>query len=210
MPKLFDSHEQFQEWFSKDIEAHSQDQKALNQMQLNRLHSILKPFMLRRVKKDVEKELGKKKEYQVLCEMTKRQRDLYYQIKGRLSVTDFFQMLESKTRVKNLMNLVMQFRKVCNHPELFERSQNKSSFIFNDNDTLTRNAAPHYGCLKTFWCNWKNPIGYKLPQIIFHEIMDSETKADIIKANPKFYFHNESFVIQSLLKDHDSVFDFMG
>lgn len=29
----------------------------------------------------------------------------------------------SKTKVKNLMNLVMQFRKVCNHPEIFQRKQ---------------------------------------------------------------------------------------
>lgn len=41
MPKLFDSHEQFQEWFSKDIEASSVDQRALNQSQLQRLHAIL-------------------------------------------------------------------------------------------------------------------------------------------------------------------------
>ena len=77
MPKLFDSHEQFQEWFSKDIEAHSQDQKAVNQHQLSRLHAILKPFMLRRVKKDVEHEIGQKKEFQILCEMTRRQQELY-------------------------------------------------------------------------------------------------------------------------------------
>ena len=77
MPKLFDSHDQFQEWFSKDIEAHSQDQKALNQHQLQRLHAILKPFMLRRVKKDVEQEIGAKKEYQIPCEMTQRQKELY-------------------------------------------------------------------------------------------------------------------------------------
>lgn len=77
MPKLFDSHEQFQEWFSKDIEAHSQDQKAVNQHQLSRLHAILKPFMLRRVKKDVEHEIGQKKEFQILCEMTNRQQELY-------------------------------------------------------------------------------------------------------------------------------------
>jgi DNA helicase INO80 len=67
MPKLFDSHEQFQEWFSKDIEAHSQDQRALNQHQIQRLHAILKPFMLRRVKKDVEHEIGKKIEHQIVC-----------------------------------------------------------------------------------------------------------------------------------------------
>lgn len=77
MPKLFDSHDQFQEWFSKDIEAHSQDQKAVNQHQLSRLHAILKPFMLRRIKKDVEHEIGQKKEFQLLCYMTKRQQELY-------------------------------------------------------------------------------------------------------------------------------------
>ena len=67
MPNLFDSHEQFQEWFSKDIEAHSQEKGELNQEQLKRLHQILKPFMLRRVKKDVEHEIGPKKEYEILC-----------------------------------------------------------------------------------------------------------------------------------------------
>ena len=54
MPKLFDNHEQFQEWFSKDIEQHSMDQGELNKHQLKRLHLILQPFMLRRLKKDVE------------------------------------------------------------------------------------------------------------------------------------------------------------
>ena len=51
MPNLFDSHEQFQDWFSKDIEAHSQEKGELNQEQLKRLHQILKPFMLRRESK---------------------------------------------------------------------------------------------------------------------------------------------------------------
>lgn len=112
MPKLFDSHDQFQEWFSKDIEAHSVDQKSLNQHQLSKLHAILKPFMLRRVKKDVENEIGQKKEFQIFCKMTKRQQILYDTIKEHLSLIDFFQMFESKAKVENLMNLVMQFRKV--------------------------------------------------------------------------------------------------
>lgn len=30
------------------------------------------------------------------------------------------------------MNLFMQLRKVCNHPELFERKPNRSPFLFND------------------------------------------------------------------------------
>ena len=77
MPKLFDSHEQFQEWFSKDIEAHSQDQKALDQHQVQRLRAILTPFMLRRIKLEVEQEIAPKVEYEIFCEMTKRQNELY-------------------------------------------------------------------------------------------------------------------------------------
>lgn len=127
MPTLFDSHEQFQEWFSKNIE--SQDKQKINQIQLNRLHAILKPFMLRRVKKDVEKEIGKKYEHQVFCELTRRQRELYGKIKRRLPIEGWLRLRENKDKVKNLMNLVMQFRKVCNHPELFERKLIKTNLL---------------------------------------------------------------------------------
>ena len=62
MPSLFDSHEEFSEWFSKDIEnaAGGGASGSLKPEQLRRLHMILKPFMLRRVKKHVQKELGDK------------------------------------------------------------------------------------------------------------------------------------------------------
>lgn len=113
MPQLFDSHEEFQEWFSKDIEAHSKNKQGyLNKTQLNRLHAILKPFMLRRVKKDVEKEIGKKIVTELICEMSARQKLLYNNIKKRICLSDLMQMYENKQKTQNLMNLVMQFRKV--------------------------------------------------------------------------------------------------
>ena len=113
MPQLFDSHEEFQEWFSKDIEAHSKNKQGyLNKNQLNRLHAILKPFMLRRVKKDVEKEIGKKIVTELICEMSARQKLLYNNIKKRICLSDLMQMYENKQKTQNLMNLVMQFRKV--------------------------------------------------------------------------------------------------
>ncbi|KAK6294899.1 hypothetical protein J4Q44_G00341250 [Coregonus suidteri] len=58
MPTLFDSHEEFNEWFSKDIASHSENKSAIDENQLSRLHMILKPFMLRRIKKDVENEFS--------------------------------------------------------------------------------------------------------------------------------------------------------
>lgn len=61
MPSLFDNHDEFSEWFSRDIEGNVGDKKGeMNEGQLRRLHMILKPFMLRRIKKNVQNELGDK------------------------------------------------------------------------------------------------------------------------------------------------------
>ena len=72
--------------------------------------------MLRRVKKDVEHEIGKKHEHRIFCEMTNRQKALYQSIKDRLNLKELFKSVDTKNKVDNLMNLVMQLRKVCNHP----------------------------------------------------------------------------------------------
>lgn len=64
--------------------------------------------------------------------MTKRQKILYESIKEKLNVKELFKMFESKAKVENLMNLVMQLRKVCNHPELFERRPARSPFSFQE------------------------------------------------------------------------------
>lgn len=67
MPQLFQSSDEFSEWFSKDIEGSAGLDKGkngggggMNELQLKRLHMVLKPFMLRRVKKNVQNELGDK------------------------------------------------------------------------------------------------------------------------------------------------------
>ncbi|MBE3041324.1 DEAD/DEAH box helicase family protein, partial [Candidatus Bathyarchaeota archaeon] len=132
MPSLFDSHDEFSEWFSKDIESHAQSNTKLNEDQLKRLHMILKPFMLRRVKKHVQKELGDKIELDVYCNLTYRQRAYYRNLRNQISIMD---LIEKATRGDDndsgtLMNLVMQFRKVCNHPDLFERADTTSPYSF--------------------------------------------------------------------------------
>lgn len=128
MPALFDSHDEFSDWFSKDIESHAQSNTKLNEDQLKRLHMILKPFMLRRIKKHVQKELGDKIEEDVYCDLTYRQRAYYGNLRNRIS---FMDLVEKATvgddqDTATLMNLVMQFRKVCNHPDLFERAETTS------------------------------------------------------------------------------------
>lgn len=170
MPNLFDSHEQFQEWFSRDIEAHSQEKGELNQEQLKRLHKILKPFMLRRVKKDVENEIGPKTEHEILCEMTERQKVLYNSIKEKLTnISDLFSSVDSKVKVENLMNLVMQFRKVCNHPELFERHIGKVPFVFRDLVLLRTSTFLNANNVADLRCDTTNIIKFTLPKLIYDE-----------------------------------------
>ena len=52
VPDVFASSEQFDEWFNLDIEDADEKNKLISQ-----LHKILRPFMLRRLKADVEKSL---------------------------------------------------------------------------------------------------------------------------------------------------------
>ncbi|WBW72842.1 SNF2 family ATP-dependent chromatin remodeller Ino80 [Schizosaccharomyces osmophilus] len=128
MPTLFDSHNEFSEWFSKDIESHAQSNTQLNEQQLKRLHMILKPFMLRRVKKNVQSELGEKIEKEVYCDLTQRQKTLYQALRRQISFEELLEkaILGGDDTVASIMNLVMQFRKVCNHPDLFEREDVRS------------------------------------------------------------------------------------
>lgn len=105
---------------------------------------ILKPFMLRRIKKDVENELSDKIEIMVYCPLTTRQKLLYISLKRKIRIEDLLQFTDrgsdghnvDKNVTSNLMNLVMQFRKVCNHPELFERRDAKSPLALKCEDYL--------------------------------------------------------------------------
>lgn len=131
MPSLFDSHDEFSDWFSKDIESHAQSNTKLNEDQLKRLHMILKPFMLRRIKKHVQKELGDKIELDVFCDLTYRQRAYYSGLRNKISIMDLIEkVVGDEQDSATLMNLVMQFRKVCNHPDLFERAETNSPLAF--------------------------------------------------------------------------------
>lgn len=169
MPSLFDSHDEFSEWFSKDIESHAQSNTKLNEDQLKRLHMILKPFMLRRVKKHVQKELGDKIELDVFCDLTYRQRAIYANLRNQINIMD---LVEKATMGDDqdsgtLMNLVMQFRKVCNHPDLFERADVTSPYSFGyfaETASFIRE-----GSLITVGYSARSLIDYKLPSLVWNE-----------------------------------------
>ncbi|KAL3419482.1 snf2 family helicase atpase [Phlyctema vagabunda] len=169
MPSLFDSHDEFSEWFSKDIESHAQSNTKLNEDQLKRLHMILKPFMLRRVKKHVQKELGDKIEIDLFCDLTYRQRAYYSNLRNQISIMDLIEKatVGDDNDTGTLMNLVMQFRKVCNHPDLFERAETTSPFSFGhfaETASFMREGLNINVAYST-----RNLIEYNLPRLVWRE-----------------------------------------
>ena len=115
LPDVFSQSEDFETWFKgKGDEA--QDQVV------QQLHKVLRPFLLRRVKSDVEKSLLPKKEINVFVGLTEMQRKWYKSIleKDIDAVNGVGSKKEGKTR---LLNIVMQLRKCCNHPYLFDGAE---------------------------------------------------------------------------------------
>jgi SWI/SNF-related matrix-associated actin-dependent regulator of chromatin subfamily A member 5 len=117
LPKIFHSSEDFDAWFNMD-----QGQEAV----ITKLHAVLRPFMLRRLKNDVEKSLKPKIETKLYIGMTEMQRTWYQKI-----LTKDISALNAlggpdKGR---LVNILMQLRKVCNHPYLFDGAEPGPPYI---------------------------------------------------------------------------------
>ncbi|KAK2606456.1 swr1 complex component [Conoideocrella luteorostrata] len=111
--------QEFQDWFHKpesQILESGRDQmdeeaKAI----ISKLHKVLRPYLLRRLKADVEKQMPAKYEHVEFCRLSKRQRELY---DGFLSRNETKETLSSGNYL-SIINCLMQLRKVCNHPDLF-------------------------------------------------------------------------------------------
>ncbi|KAK6127392.1 hypothetical protein DH2020_038874 [Rehmannia glutinosa] len=159
---------------SNRIESHAEHGGTLNEHQLNRLHAILKPFMLRRVKKDVITELTGKTEIMVHCKLSSRQQAFYQAIKNKISLAELFDGNRghlNEKKILNLMNIVIQLRKVCNHPELFERNEGSSFFHFGEipNSLLP---SPFGELDDIFYSGSRNPITYEIPKLVHQEVVD--------------------------------------
>lgn len=116
LPDVFGDSEVFDEWFEQNNS--EEDQEVVVQQ----LHTVLNPFLLRRIKADVEKSLLPKIETNLYVGMTDMQIHWYKSLleKDIDAVNGVVGKREGKTR---LLNIVMQLRKCCNHPYLFEGAE---------------------------------------------------------------------------------------
>ncbi|OHT14491.1 Type III restriction enzyme, res subunit family protein [Tritrichomonas foetus] len=112
-PNTFTSIERFQNQYNNCQTA--EDVKLLK--------LALKPYMLRRKKRDVDTNIGSKEETIVEVELTKTQKYYY-----RLLIDQKSGILTSNktyVRIRDLHNLAMQLRKVCNHPFLLPKAEDE-------------------------------------------------------------------------------------
>lgn len=107
MPQVFHDKEEFQDLF--DFSQFDQD-PALKLTMVKKMHQILMPFILRRTKKDLAKQLPEKIEINLSVPLAGAQIDLYHQ---------FLMGINETVAVTDHNNMLMQLRKVCNHPYLF-------------------------------------------------------------------------------------------
>ncbi|KAK3730906.1 hypothetical protein QZH41_012611 [Actinostola sp. cb2023] len=112
LPDVFTSAEDFDAWFNSN----SLEEKHL----VERLHSVLRPFLLRRLKSDVERKLLPKKEIKVYVGLTKMQRKWYTKI--LMKDIDIVNGAGKSDKMR-LLNILMQLRKCCNHPYLFDGAE---------------------------------------------------------------------------------------
>ncbi|XP_068460658.1 E1A-binding protein p400 isoform X6 [Clinocottus analis] len=90
-----------------------------------RLHRMIQPFILRRSKRDVEKQLPKKYEHILKCRLSTRQKSLYEDI---LTQPGAQEALKTGHFV-SVLQVLMQLQRVCNHPELVAPRETSSSYF---------------------------------------------------------------------------------
>jgi SNF2 family DNA or RNA helicase len=130
LPKIFSSVDNFEMWFSKPFDKfkggkgeQNEEESPLGEEEriliINRLHSVLRPFMLRRIKDNVLGQLPEKVEKVIRCELSGWQKLVYKQLQEHGVAQGAQDTGQKKSSSRGLSNILMQLRKICNHPYLF-------------------------------------------------------------------------------------------
>lgn len=127
LPEVFSSSEDFDEWF--DLKASDNLTEAeieeKNSQVIKQLHKILRPFMLRRVKREVEKSLLPKIEMHINVGITETQKSIYRQLLKKSTI-------DKGTSASHYKNILVQLRKVCDHPYLFPGVEPEDAPVLGD------------------------------------------------------------------------------
>ncbi|KAM6076173.1 SWI/SNF-related matrix-associated actin-dependent regulator of chromatin subfamily A containing DEAD/H box 1-like isoform 2-T2 [Chlamydotis macqueenii] len=113
MPRMFSrSRCEIRRMFSSKTKS-AEEQSLYEKERIAHAKQIIRPFILRRVKDEVLKQLPPKKDIIELCAMSEKQEQLYCDLLYKLKKT-----INSDEKHSDMGNVMMQLRKMANHPLL--------------------------------------------------------------------------------------------
>lgn len=177
-PGIFDDLEVFQSWFGfRNIGQECGDQvedivqTEHKERVVTKLHDILRPFLLRRMKRDVlADQLPPKREIVIFCGMSSLQREYIAHIHNRTLRDTLVNMDIEGAAQSALLNPVMQLRKAANHPFLFgEPKDEKGVYLGEANPRLLTMASGKLRALEHLLSNLKKN-GHKV--LIFSQMTE--------------------------------------
>ncbi|XP_078193930.1 E1A-binding protein p400 isoform X39 [Callithrix jacchus] len=112
-------------YLSSPLRAPSDESQDYYHKVVIRLHRVTQPFILRRTKRDVEKQLTKKYEHVLKCRLSNRQKALYEDVILQPGTQE---ALKSGHFV-NVLSILVRLQRICNHPGLVEPRHPGSSYV---------------------------------------------------------------------------------
>ncbi|XP_019381861.1 PREDICTED: SWI/SNF-related matrix-associated actin-dependent regulator of chromatin subfamily A containing DEAD/H box 1 isoform X2 [Gavialis gangeticus] len=113
MPHMFSSStSEIRRMFSSKTKT-AEEQSIYEKERIAHAKQIIKPFILRRVKDEVLKQLPPKRDLIELCAMSEKQEQLYYDLLNKIKKS-----IDSEEKNSDTGNVMMQLRKMANHPLL--------------------------------------------------------------------------------------------
>ncbi|XP_063820734.1 E1A-binding protein p400 isoform X2 [Pseudophryne corroboree] len=100
-----------------------QDQEYRHTISI-RLHRSTQPFILRRTKRDVERQLTKKSEHVLKCQLSNRQKVLYEDVMMQPGTQDSLK----GGHFVSVLHVLTQLQRICNHPDLVDPRPSYSSY----------------------------------------------------------------------------------
>lgn len=135
-PGLLGTYTHFKEHYVNPIEKDKDEQKK------NKLYALIKPFILRRTKKQVADDLPEKVEQIFYCEMTEEQRDLYDETKSSFR-NEIIKTMDTKGLAQSKFSLLaglIKLRQIANHPAMIDPESTVESGKFNEVLLMIENA----------------------------------------------------------------------
>ncbi|RYE52357.1 MAG: DEAD/DEAH box helicase, partial [Sphingobacteriales bacterium] len=117
-PGLLGNREQFKQLYSVPIDQFKDSKRA------EELHKRIHPFLLRRTKEQVAKELPDKTEMVIYCEMGKVQREIYESC--RTEIRDYLMGTSEDELTKSSMHVlqgITKLRQICNSPAILSKEK---------------------------------------------------------------------------------------